>query len=311
MNADREPTMTNEDDELRLAILDSLDRLLVALELEPLGSTTGRERFRAATEPGQFDDRVFGGQLVAQAVVAAGATVDEKDPQSLHAYFVAAGDPDRPLELAVDRVRDGRSVSTRHVTITQDDRPVLEVIASFHTNPTSPELGEPDGAIPRPDDLPRLQDWARDLPPERREQGRSWLERPPPLDMRIGEPPSFLDGAPSRESRTHWMRLPRSIGGDPLLHAALLAHASDYLLLDMLRRAHPDPTPVTPGSVAAASLDHSLWIHRPVRFDEWHRYTQETVAFTGHRGLVRGEIHDADGHLVASVMQEGLVRPTR
>lgn len=302
-----EPSLETEDSDQRLhaAVLDSLDRLLGALELEPVGD----DRFRVPAEPGQFDDRVFGGQLVAQAVIASGATVHGQDPQSLHAYFVEAGDPLRPLDLAVARVRDGRSFSTRRVTITQDERTLLVLIASFHANPTTPELTERSSSVPPPESLPRLQDWARDLPSDRHEHGRSWLEHPPPLEMRIGEPPSFLGGAASRDRRVHWMRLPRGIGDDPLMHAALLAHASDYLLLDMLMRAHPQRPAAE--SMGAVSLDHALWIHRPVAFDRWHRYTQETVTFSGHRGLVRGAIHDADGHLVASVMQEGLVRPAR
>ena len=105
------------------------------------------------------------------------------------------------------------------------------------------------------------------------------------------------------------MRLPRDVGDDPLLHTALLAYASDYLLLDMAFRSYPKQVPNAP--FTGFSLDHSLWLHHPVRFDRWHLHTQETLAISGHRGLIRGAIHDADGHLVASVMQEVLVRPLR
>jgi acyl-CoA thioesterase-2 len=290
------------DESLERAILASLDGLLRALQLE---SRSG-DRFRVHGEPERFD-RVFGGQTVAQALLAASATVTGKDPHSLHAYFVEAGTPAQPLDLAVDRVRDGRSMSTRRVSVMQGERPLLIVIASFHTNPTSPELADPPPPAPRPDQLPLLQDWVHDLPPELRLHGRSWIEQPPPLELRIGEAPTFLGGPSAAGTRAHWMRLPRDVGDDPLLHTALLAYASDYLLLDMAFRSHPER--VTPTTFTGFSLDHALWLHRPVRFDRWHLHTQETLALSGHRGLVRGAIHDADGHLVASVMQEVLVRP--
>jgi len=181
------------------------------------------------------------------------------------------------------------------------------VIVSFYTNPTSPELRQHVPAVPAPEQLPVLQDWVRDLPPERYAAARNWVEQPPPLDLRIGEPPSFLDGHTGTGARSHWTRLPREVGDDPLLHAALVAYASDYLLVDMVLRAHPQRAELT--AFRGASLDHSIWFHRPPRFDGWHLHTQDALAVSGHRGLARGTIHDDDGHLLASVMQEVLVRP--
>jgi acyl-CoA thioesterase-2 len=293
----------SSDDSLGQAILVALEGLLRALELEPLAG----DRFRVVSEPGRFD-RIFGGQTVAQALVAASATVTDKAPQSLHAYFVEAGAPDQPVDLQVDRVRDGRSMSTRRVTVTQGERPLLTVIASFHANPTTPELVEPPPAVPRPDQLPALQDWVLEAPPELLPHARTWIDQPPPVEMRIGEAPTFLGGAPADGTRSHWMRVPRDVGDDPLLHAALLAYASDYLLLDMAFRSYPER--VAP-RFTGFSLDHTLWFHRPIRFDRWHLHSQQTLAVVGHRALVQGAIHDADGHLVASVMQEVLVRPAR
>src|SRR5436190_2840056 len=145
---------------LERAILDALDGLLSALELESLGD----DRFRVQGEPGRFD-RVFGGQTVAQALLAASATVTGKDPHSLHAYFVEGGAPGEPLDLVVERVRDGRSISTRTVTVTQGARPLLIVSASFHANPADPELAAPAPAAPLPEQLPLLQDWVHDTPP--------------------------------------------------------------------------------------------------------------------------------------------------
>ena len=291
------------------AILDSLDRLLAALQLDPLGD----DRFVARAEAGQFGDRLFGGQLLAQALVAAGATVDGHAPQSLHGYFVGAGDPQESLELAVERVRDGRSVSTRQVSISQGERVLLSALVSFHTNPTEPVWNGPERAssqsAPSPERLPLLQDWARALSGDQSELGRSWIERPPPLEIRMAEAPSFLGGVSTEPARQHWMRLPRPVDASPSFQAALVAHASDYLLLDMLLRTHPHRS--APGQLSAFSLDHSLWFHRPVHLDRWHLCTQEAVALAGHRGLARGSIHDERGHLVATVAQEGLVRPTR
>jgi acyl-CoA thioesterase-2 len=288
-------------------ILTSLDGLLRALELTPAGD----DRFVAAPEPDRFT-RVFGGQTLAQALLAAGATVDGPTPNrlaphSMHAYFVQAGLADQAVEVTVERVRDGRSMATRRSTVTQGDRTLLVAIASFHENPDEPALADPPLEAPLPHDLPLLQDWLQDLPPALAGHGRAWVDHPPPLDLRIGEAPTFLGGSPAEGARAHWMRLPRDIGDDPLLHTVLLAYASDYLLLDMAFRSYPDEMP--PGGFAAVSVDHALWFHRPVRFDRWHLHTQETVTLAGHRGLVRGSVHDEDGRRVATVMQEVLVRP--
>ncbi len=286
---------------LQARVLLALDGLLRGLELEPLGA----DRFRLLSEPAQFD-RIFGGQLVAQALLAAGATVADKVPHSLHAYFANSGTAGEPLDLAVERVRDGRSIATRRVTVLQNERPLLAVIASFHADAEGPELADPAPVIAPPESVPLLQDWVPGLSPEFTRYGRSWVKTPPPLELRIGEPPNFMGGPCAQGARSHWMRLPRDVGADPLLQTVLLAYASDYFLLDMMFRAHPDRSRFT--SFAAFSLDHSLWFHRPVRFDRWHSHTQQMQAISGDRGLVRGEIRDEDGHLVASVMQEALIR---
>jgi acyl-CoA thioesterase-2 len=284
------------------AIQLALDGLLRALELETLGG----DRFRAHSERGRFD-RIFGGQTLAQALLAAGATVTDKRPDSLHAYFVETGAPGEPVDLAVDRVRDGRSVSVRRVTVAQAGRPLLVLMASFHVNRASPQLAAPPPPAPRPETLPTIQDWARAASPERVPLARSWIERPPPIELRIGEPPRFMGGPAAKETRSHWMRAPQDLGGDPLLHAALLAYASDFFLLDMAYRNHPESAAAD--TFLGWSLGHALWLHRPVRFDGWHLHSQETLAISGERGLVRGAIHDADGQLVASAIQEVLVRP--
>jgi acyl-CoA thioesterase-2 len=195
------------------------------------------------------------------------------------------------------------------VTVTQGERHLLISMSSFHAGPTSPEIADPAPPAPSPEELPVLQAWVGDPPPETRERSVNWVEQPPPLDLRIGEPPNFMGGPSTHGPRSHWMRVPRDVGDDALLHTALLAYASDYLLMDMVLRSHPER--LADGPFVGFSLDHALWFHRPVRFDRWHLYTQQTQALFGHRGLVRGVIHDADGHLVASVMQDNLVRRAR
>jgi acyl-CoA thioesterase-2 len=281
----------------------SLEAVLRALDLEDLGA----DRFRASSEPPRFP-RVFGGQLVAQALRAACATVEGRDPHSLHAYFVQGGLVDRPLDIAVERVRDGRTMATRRMTVTQDDRTVLVADASFHANVLEPEAVTPAPVAPQPEDLPTLQDWARAVPDDFRERARVWIEWPPPLDIRIGEAPTFLGGSPAAGPRSHWLRVPQPVGDDPALHAVLLTYASDYFLTDAAVRNHP--VAGVYGGATSSSLDHMIWLHRPVRFDRWHLYTQEIDALVGHRGLVRGRIHDEAGALVATVAQEVLLPPT-
>jgi acyl-CoA thioesterase-2 len=285
----------------------SLDGLLHALDLSPAGG----DRYVAPPEPDRFT-RVFGGQTLAQALLAAGATVagptaTPLTPHSMHAYFVQAGVADHAVEVQVERVRDGRSMVTRRSTVTQGDRTLLVALLSFHDNPTEPELAPVAPSAPAPHEVPLLQDWLQDLPPALAGHGRAWVDHPPPLDLRIGEAPTFLGGPMAEGSRAHWMRLPRDVGDDPLLHTALLAYASDYLLLDMAFRSYPGEAPAT--GFTAVSVDHALWFHRPVRFDRWHLHTQETEALVGHRALVRGTVQDEDGRRIATAMQEVLVRP--
>jgi len=275
----------------------SLDDLLAALVPRPLGD----DRFALAPTTSSTPHRVFGGQLLAQAVVGAAATVEGKDIHSLHAAFVRAGTPGAPVELAVTRVRDGRSIATRQVAVLEDGEALLVAIASFGAHRSDPDLAAAPAEAPDPADVALLQDWATGA-----STGRHWIEQPPAVELRLAEPPSFLTGASATTPRAHWMRLPRDLGDSHALNAALLAYASDFFLMDMLFRLHPDE--LGPGRANGFSLDHALWFHRPVRFGRWHLHTQEAVALVGDRGLARGSIHDADGRLVASVAQEVLLR---
>jgi acyl-CoA thioesterase-2 len=198
-------------------------------------------------------------------------------------------------------------MSTRQVTVHEEDNPLLTAIVSFHNGSTDPEVAAAAPPAPPPGDVPLLQDWAGQLPAGMEEYGRHWIEHPPPIEMRIPEAPGFLGGSLAATTRSHWMRVPRDIGDNQLLHAALLAYASDFFLMDMVFHAHPATGGL--GRSNGLSLDHAIWFHRPVRFDRWHLHTQQALAIVGDRGLARGTIHDHDGRLAATVMQEILVLP--
>jgi acyl-CoA thioesterase-2 len=284
-------------DVLGRAINASLDDLLAALDLRPQGEDCFfMEPSRAATS-----DRVFGGQLLAQAVVGASATVTDKNIHSLHATFVRAGTPGAPLTIQVAHLRDGRSIATREVTVLEAGKPLLAAIASFATLRTEPDIALAAPDVAPPEETPLLQALVGEAA-----SGRHWVEQPPAVDLRLPEPPSFLSPITSDKPRSHWMRLPRSVGANHSLNAALLTYGSDFFLMDMIFRLHPQE--LGPGRANGFSLDHAIWFHRPVRFDAWHLHTQEAVALVGDRGMARGAIHDADGRCVASVAQEVLLR---
>jgi acyl-CoA thioesterase-2 len=278
------------------ALASMLDGLLAALTFEQIGDA----RFRAMSERQRFP-RVFGGQLLAQALHAAAQTVADPAPSSLHAQFVRGVDPARPLELEVERSHDGRSVALRQVVATQDGRTVLLATAAFHENAPGPSLPSTAPVVPAPDTLPTLQEWAERAPDGGAFLTRTWIDVPPPLEIRMTEPPTFLGGAAATDPRAHWMRLPRPVAGDAM-NAALLAYASDYFLVDVVSRAALHDAPSERQMLTTAS--HSIWFHRPVRFDEWHLYVQEAVALVGSRGLARGAVHDREGVLVATTAQE-------
>jgi acyl-CoA thioesterase-2 len=191
--------------------------------------------------------------------------------------------------------------------VAQEDRTLLTAMASFHSNSAEPELAQAQLNVPPPEEMPLLQHWVHRVPPAMGRNAQTWIDVPPALEMRIAEPTTFLGGRQTSGPRSHWMRLPRNIADNAALHHAMLSYASDYLMLDMALRSHPEPADYT--SVAAVSLDHAIWLHRPVHLDQWHLYTQETAAIAGHRAVVRGSIRDMAGHMVATTAQEVLIRP--
>lgn len=271
---------------------------LAALELEDLGE----DRFRARTEDARFP-RIFGGLVVAQALRAAARTVEGRSAHSLHAHFLDGGRHDLPIELEVERLRDGRSFATRSVRAQQEGRPILTATVSFHTAEAGPEHTTPMPATAPPEALPTLQELVKRQSGDPGIAGRKWLEVPPPLEFRTAEAPRFLDGRPLQGPRLIWLRWPHPLPADPSLHAALLAYSSDYMLVDVVARQHPAGF-----EVMAASLDHTLWLHDAAPVDDWLLYVQDSPVARGGRGLAEGRFFTRSGRLVASVCQEVLVR---
>lgn len=233
--------------------------------------------------------RTFGGQVAAQSLRAAGLTVGPERPvHSLHAYFIRSGQPTKPLTLDVDRTRDGRTFSTRHVTAHQDGKTIFELVASFH-DPEDGDDWQPrrDPGVPGPEELAPF-----DLP--------AHFGRMPAHDLRPVNPPAAT-GFPLRHP--FWIRFLEPVD-DPALHACLLTYLSDISVVDASRA----PGTATPYATAV-SLDHALWFHRPARADEWLLYSMDPLNNHGGRGLAHGALHTADGALVASVAQETLLRP--
>jgi len=283
-------------------VSDSFDRLIELLDLEPIEVNIYRGANRDIGSK-----RVFGGQVLAQAVVAARRTVDEpREAHSLHGYFILPGDVNAPIVYFVDRLRDGRSFTTRRVTAIQHGRAIFNLAASFQVKEDGivhqPNL--PD--VPAPEELVSEVDLKRErahlIPAEK----RSVYTEDQPIDFRAVDPVDPF--APDRRepSKYVWFRAQGTIQGPVSLHQAILAYASDYGLLTSALLPH-GLSLQTP-NLQAASLDHSLWFHRNFRADEWLLYAMESPTAGGGRGFTRGSIFSRDGELVASVAQEGLLR---
>ncbi|MCM1012194.1 acyl-CoA thioesterase II [Brevibacterium sp. XM4083] len=259
--------------------------------------------------PSQYkpDGRVFGGQVLAQCIVAAAATLPaDRLIHSLHGYFLRAGDVAEPIEFGVERLRDGRSFSARRVHAYQKDVPILSLIASFQDEQPGFEHSEPMPAgIPGPEDSPDLREL---LAADDSLRVTEWFNRRP-FDIRPVEPfgvPGAGDVDSELPEQHVWFRASAHFGDDPVLNAAALAYASDFNLLEPVLRKH-DLTWATPG-LRVASLDHAMWWHRRVHVDDWMLYVQESPAARGGRGLGYGRIFSRDGELLATVAQEGMVR---
>ena len=278
--------------------------MLAALNLVDTGARTSEDIF---TGPSQWSPqgRVFGGQVLAQSVVAATRTVEDRRPiHSMHGYFLRPGDLEVPITFAVDRIHDGRSFSTRRTQAYQHGVPILSMIASFQTTDEGLEHQRPmPEALPDPESLPDERELlsAIDHP-----MARFWASGRP-FDIRHVEGPLYLEsGAEHVAHQAVWFKTRGRMPDDPAVHRAALAYASDYTILEPIWRRHGLAW-ATPG-LKAASLDHAMWWHRPARVDQWLVYVQESTSAGGGRGLSHGRIYTRDGVLVASVAQEGMTR---
>ncbi|MFF3405876.1 acyl-CoA thioesterase II [Streptomyces sp. NPDC002742] len=288
---------------------EALQSLLDLLDLERIEEDIFRGRSRSAVVP-----RVFGGQVAAQALVAAGRTVPEhRLAHSLHAYFLRIGDPGAPIVYSVDRIRDGRSFTTRRVVAVQHGQPIFHLSASFQTYEEGMEHQAPMPPAPDPESLPT----AAELLPlyadvfTDADVVERILEARESVDLRYVDAPPYATVGEAREPRSQvWFRTNGKLADDPLLHVVLATYVSDMTLLDSILLAHGRGGWVT-GDVVGASLDHAMWFHRPFRADEWLLYDQESPSASGGRGLGQARIYTQDGRLAISVIQEGVVRVPR
>ncbi|MGJ7491107.1 acyl-CoA thioesterase [Variovorax sp. ZT4R33] len=278
-----------------------VDDLVELMQLEPLGD----DCFRAQSED-LGTPAVFGGQVLGQSLMAASRTVDADRPvHSMHAYFLLPGEH-APIDYTVDRVRDGRSFTTRHVVARQGERIIFEMSASFQTVDDGVEHQLPMPVVSGPEglksDLQRRIDLGDRLPERVRIKG----VQPHGIEFRSVEPDDLLAPARREAERSIWMRTIAPLPDDPLIHRALLAYASDHGLLGAALLPH-GLSYMQPG-VRMASLDHAMWFHRDFRMDDWLLYRLDAPSASGARGLARGSLYTRDGRLVASTAQEGMVR---
>jgi acyl-CoA thioesterase-2 len=278
--------------------------LLATLNLEPLEVNLFRGR-----SPQTSLQRVFGGQVIGQALVAATRTVDGRPPHSLHAYFLLAGDPKVPIVYEVDRIRDGKSFTTRRVVAIQHGHAIFSMSVSFHADEDGLDHQMPAPGVPKPDALPSEAEIKQTVLPQLPEAVRRYYSRERPIELRPVEFGRYIGQKPADGRFNVWIRATSRLPDDPAIHRCVLAYASDMMLLDTALVPHGRS--VFDQSIMGASLDHALWFHRPFRADEWLLYAQDSPNLHGARGFARGLIYSADGTLVASVAQEGLLRLRR
>ena len=285
----------------------AIQDVLAILDLEPLEVNLFRGR-----SPQSRWQRVFGGQVIGQALVAACRTVEEvaqRPPHSLHAYFLLGGDPKVPIIYEVDRIRDGRSFTTRRVMAIQHGHAIFSMEVSFHCAEQGLSHQFPMPDVPKPDELSTDVEVKNRILALIPDTVRRYYERERPIELRPVEYGRYL-GERLEGGRFHmWIRATERLPDEPAIHQCVLAYASDMTLLDAALIPHGRT--VFHQDIMAASLDHALWFHRPFRADEWLLYAQDSPNLSGARGFSRGLIFAEDGTLVASVAQEGLLRQRR
>ncbi len=281
---------------------DPAEELLELLNIEQLEV----DLFRGTGAGGETTTRIFGGHVIAQALMAAYRTVENRLCHSLHAYFIRPGDPKIPVIYNVDRARDGGSFTTRRVVAIQHGKQILNLSASFHEDEDGwsfqhdmPKVEGPEGLLSRAE----LREASAGQVTGRE---RSDYLRPRPIEIREVEPQDLFEPKPMGDVNHTWFRMEAAKGQDTPMQHCLLAYASDMGLLGSSLRPHGISW--YRGGVLTASLDHAMWFHGPIRFEDWHLYSMDSPFTGGGRGFNRGAVYTQDGRLVASVAQEGLVR---
>ena len=279
----------------------ALDQLLTILDIERL-----EENLFRGLSPQVGWQRVFGGQVIGQALVAANRTVNGRLTHSLHAYFLRAGDPSVPIIYNVDRIRDGGSFTTRRVVAVQHGQAIFSMAASFHKEETGLEHQIKMPEVPPPESLPSEAELKACLIDRVPPQVKAYWERERPIEIKPVDLSRYLTPGNHAPSQQVWIRATGELPNDQSLHQCVLAYASDFTLLDTALIAHGrfvfDP------KLILASLDHALWFHRKLRADEWLLYAQDSPISGGGRAFCRGMLFTRDGKLVASTAQEGLLR---
>lgn len=250
--------------------------------------------------------RVFGGQVLAQALLAASLTVEDRLAHSLHAYFLRAGDHNAPIVYDVDRSRDGRSFCSRRVVAIQHGRPIFTLAASFQKEEEGLDHQFEMPEVSAPEDTPSFQQLQRDEFDHMPESMQRWLDRFGPFEFRAIRGSNPDDCTPKPPFKELWFKLHGDLQYDPRMNRALLAYVSDFHLVGTATLPHGISW--IHGNLMIASLDHAMWFHREFRLDDWLLYTCDSPSTSGGRGLARGMIYDRSGQLVASTAQEGVIR---
>lgn len=280
----------------------AVETLLSTLDLEPIEVNLFR-----GISPKVGWQRVFGGQVIGQALVAAQRTVEaERKVHSLHGYFMRPGDPENPIIYEVDRIRDGGSFTTRRVVAIQHGHAIFSMSASFQIAESGLEhaIDMPD--VPRPEQLASEKELAEQFIDHAPENVRKYWQRERPIELRPTDLTHYISGKKLPPRQHVWFRATGPLPANPAIQAAVLAYASDMTLLDTSLYAHGRA--VFDPALQVASLDHAMWFHRPIDMEKWHLYTQDSPNSSGARGFTRGSIYSEDGELVASAAQEGLIR---
>jgi len=279
----------------------TIEELLELLELEPLEVNLFRGESRDIGT-----SRVFGGQVLAQSIIAASRTVDEGDIHSLHAYFLRAGDAEAPIVYNVDRNRDGRSFKSRRVVAIQHGRPIFTLAASFQLQQEGLDHQFEMPEVPMPEELSSESNVPEDSLARVPQLMRRWFTRTGPFDFRPVMKTDVFNPHPQPPFSNIWFRLTEKIDVPDQMHRALMAYASDFHLVGTATLPHG--ISFIQDDLLMASLDHGMWFHRPARVDDWLLYSCDSPSSSGGRGLARGLIYDRNGRLVASTIQEGMIR---